>query len=268
MKRLICFAAALTAFSIVLASARTLFAGVVMAETSTATGPAGKTSQTSTVYVQGDKQKVERQGSDSIIDLNKSAIYIIDKDKKSYAELPLRALKSSKPADSQDGAIQLNRTGKERVIANHSCSEYRGVAANALERVTVNACVSSNVPGGNEMTAFERNMLSRLKGGQAGRSPQNDSAAVILERQSIVSVRVPDLSGRKTYRTASLSAKNRVDDIHLKPLPADTFELPKGFTKLQNPSGPNTPPVSPNVPEEVIQAINPSLPHNSASAPF
>ena len=63
--------------------------GVVMSETSVATSPAGTTTQHRTIYVQGNKQKVERPGVDSITDLDKGVVYVVDKQQKRYLEMPV-----------------------------------------------------------------------------------------------------------------------------------------------------------------------------------
>lgn len=86
-------------FALVIASARGLFAGVVMAETSTSTSPDGQSeSQVKTIYVQGNKQKIERQDVAAITDLDKSLIYIVDKQHHEYAEIPLHNLHPSRCA--------------------------------------------------------------------------------------------------------------------------------------------------------------------------
>ena len=114
------FAAIISSISFSLASAGTVGAGVVMAETLTARGPDGQTnSQVKTIYVQGNKQKVERQDIASITDLDKSIIYIIDKQHRAYAEVPLHALSPSL-AHRPDESIKLDRTGKVRIIAKSS----------------------------------------------------------------------------------------------------------------------------------------------------
>jgi hypothetical protein len=72
-------AAVITSASLVLASAGTLCAGVVLTETSTTSGPTAEAfSPDRTVYVQGNKQKVERSGVTTITNLDNSIIYIID----------------------------------------------------------------------------------------------------------------------------------------------------------------------------------------------
>ena len=171
------------AILLVLVLAGRLFAGVVMTETSFAKGPDGEiSSQNKTVYVQGNKQKVERGGIAEITDLDKSVIYMIDKQDRVYTEMPLQALNSSQP-DSMQGETILKKTGEIRVIANNSCSEYRRVQKNKLERITLSACVSTHAPGAKELSKFARNMVTRLSGRKFERSVKNDAAGLILEKQ-------------------------------------------------------------------------------------
>jgi hypothetical protein len=118
-----------------------VFAGVVMAETSSAAYPTGQIFQDKTVYVQGNKEKVEREGVAEITDLDKSLVYIIDKNRRVYTEIPLQALSSGQPA-SEHGEAIFSKTGEIRVVADHPCHEYRAVGGNKLEHVTISACMS------------------------------------------------------------------------------------------------------------------------------
>jgi hypothetical protein len=263
MKRLL-LAALIASVSLVLASAGTLRAGVVVAETSTTSGPTGETSSLDrTVYVQGNKQKVERSGVTTITDLDNSIIYILDNKNRAYTEVPLDALDSSGLDDARGETIQLRKTGETRVIADHPCNEYRASEGSKLERATISACVSTSAPGAKELSEFERKMAARLGGREPERLNGNDSAIVMLEKQSVVSFRVPDLAQHQAYRTASLVAKTRVNKIQVKTLSAATFKPPKGFSKLQHRPSVKGPPASPNVPEQTIQAIAPNVPRDS-----
>jgi hypothetical protein len=259
MKRSFLFALVI-AILIVIAWAPALFAGVVMNETSIASGPTGETSaQNRIVYVQGDKQKVERQGVDAITDLDNRVIYIIDKRRRTYVEVPLQALSAPGPGESPAETIQLNKTGQTRIVANRTCSEYRAIKGNKLERVTISACVSTSAPGAKEVAAFEQKMVERLDRGSSDHSTGHDDAGLMLEKQSVVTFRVPDLS-RKAYRNASLQTKTQVNQIQLKPLPADTFKPPRGFSKLEQPRPHRTvPPTSPHKPGHTIDVIAPNL---------
>jgi hypothetical protein len=231
-----------------------------MTETSTTSGLAGETSSLDrTIYVQGNKQKVERSGVTTITDLDNSIIYIINNKDRAYTEVPLQAL-PWEPGDAQSETIKLKKTGETRVIADHPCNEYRASEGNKLERVTISACVSANAPGAKEVSEFERKMAAQLSSRESERLNGHDSAILMLEKQSVLSFRVPERSPHQAYRTRSLLAMTRVNIIQVKTLPAATFKPPKGFSKLQNRPGPKVPPASPNVPEQTIQAIAANVP--------
>lgn len=253
------FAAAIVAVFLMLASAGRLFAGVVMAETSFLGGPNGEiSSQARTVYVQGNKQRVELGRVAEITDLDKNVIYIINKHDRVYAEMPLPALSSSQP-DSLQGEVILKKTGERRVIANHPCSEYRTVEGNTLERVTITACVSTSAPGAREVSEFNRRIVARLSGRRSKREAEHDTASLMLEKRSVLSVRVPDLSRGRRSHTASLLAETRVNKIKLQPLPPETFNPPDGYSKLENPPLRSVPSDLPDS-DQACEAIEPNLP--------
>jgi hypothetical protein len=219
---------------LVLASAGRLFAGVVMAETSFTKSPNGQIfSQDKTLYVQGNKQRIELGGVAEITDLDKNVVYIVDKHDRAYAEMPLRAPSSSQ-LDSMHDEVILKKTGEIRVIANHPCSEYRKVEGNELERVTITTCVSTSAPGAKELSRFARNIVTRLTGRKLKPPAENGPAGLMLEKQSILSFSVPDSSRGRVYRTASYLVETRVNKITLQPLPPETFNPPDGYSKLQN----------------------------------
>jgi hypothetical protein len=251
-----CFAAVITAVLLVLASAAMSFAGVVVAETSTARGPNGETfSEAKTIYVQGNKQKVDRVSVSEVADLDKSVIYIIDKNRREYTEMPLQAFTPAPPGDVPRETIQLDKTGKTRVIADQPCDEYRRVEASKLERVAVSACVSTGAPGAKDISEFERKMVTRLGGGSFERPADHQPATLMLEKQSVLSFRVPDPSGGQAYRVASLLAETRVNKIQLKPLAPETFNPPKGYTKLPNRPRSTAPPDASPAPGQTVDAV-------------
>lgn len=250
------FAAAICSLGLAVGLGRTSFAGVVMAETSTATAPDGQTnSQTKTIYLQGNKRKVERQDIAAITDLDKSIIYIIDKHHHEYAEMPLQKLGASLGDSGRGRPVTLNNTGNVRVVANHPCREYRASEGDKLERVTISACVSSDVPGAREVAQFDQKMIAQLEGHDS--QPKADSPAhtVMLEKESIVSFRIPDPSHHRLYRTASLSARTRVNQIQVKPLPPETFTPPKGFSQFRSHKPEVAPPSLPGITRGPIQVV-------------
>ena len=228
---------------LLLGSAGTLFAGVVMAETSLAEGPDGQiSSQKKTIYVQGNKQKVDRGGVAEITDLDKNVIYIIDKHNRVYTQVPLAVLRSARSDKTEEGVV-LRKTGAVRIIADHPCGEYSTVEGSALERVTITACVSKNAPGAKELSQFNRNMIARLTGHRFVPSAQDDRT-LMLEKRSVLSFRLRDTSRRQAYRTASLVAKTQINKIKVQDLPPETFEPPEGYNKAHSPLQRTNPPDS------------------------
>jgi hypothetical protein len=172
-------------------------------------------------------------------------MFIVDKQAKAYTEMPFRQL----TAGSGGGqVVSLKNTGKTRNIANQPCREYQAAHRDAVEQVLLTACVSTTAPGAKEMTRFESALLSRLVSKQDHSTDKRGTASITLERESTTSVRVPDLSARQHYVTASSSSKTQVQDIKLQPLTKDVFEPPKGFAKIEAGTIPQTPKTPENTP--------------------
>ena len=219
---------------LVLTSRAGASAGVAMAETSFAAGARGSIGQDKTLYVQGNKQKIEEDNIAQITDLDKNLVYIIDKNRGVFAEIPLQTL-SSKQLDNLYAEPILTKTGKTRVVADHSCQEYRATDGNKLEHATVSACVSTNVPGVKAIAEFDRNMIARLGGHKSKeKSIRSDGAGLILEKKSTLSFRVPDRSRGNAYQTTSLVVETRVEKIESITLSPETFNPPTGYKRLQN----------------------------------
>jgi hypothetical protein len=110
MKCLLC--EAVGAAVLTLASAPGVSAGVVMNETSVAKGTDGViSSQDKTVYVQGNKRKVDMGHVAEITDLDKGIIYIINKPDRVYAEISMETIHSSEPGSAED-SVTLKRLGE------------------------------------------------------------------------------------------------------------------------------------------------------------
>ncbi len=213
-----------------LGSATALSAGVVMSETAISNGPIGAGVQHRTIYIQNGKQKVDNGDMQTITDLDKGVIYLIDKGNKSYLQMPLRSPGRDLSGDSGTLAIELKRTGSRQVVAAHSCDEYRGREADDVVQITVSACVSKSAPGVREIAHFDRRMLKQIAGLTAGKEL---SAGVVLEKKFVLNLRLPEPS-RPGYRIASVMTRTKVDDIAVKPLAEQTFAPPKGYSRIQS----------------------------------
>lgn len=222
------------AVGFLLVSVTAVCAGVVMSETAVASGLNGNEMVHRTIYVQGYKQKVDTDGVQTITDLDKRLLYVVDKTHKNYVELPLASMSDALADSGMPGsaAIVLKRTGGTQVVAAHSCDEYRGRTANDQLQITVSACVSVSAPGASEIARFDRRMISQIRGLKSGTSSE-ESAGVVLQKKSVVNLRVSG-PARQGYRTASLITKTTVNSIKVKPLAPQTFTPPKGYAKVEN----------------------------------
>ena len=215
-------------------------AGVVMSETSSVNGPIANQAEHRTIYVQGNKQKIDMDGVATITDLDKRQLFIVDKQHRNYIEVPLNLLSERIP-DSEEpetAEIVLKRTGRTHVVADQRCDEYRGRKGDDKIKIAVSACVSKDARGAQEITRFDNEMISHLRGSKI--KTDQEAGAIVLQKESVVNFRVPDPS-RHGYRTASLVTKARVNDIRLRQLPAQTFTPPKGYARVEDEPALNAP---------------------------
>jgi hypothetical protein len=223
--------------SIVLASVSVLFAGVVMSESAITSGPIGHIAQErTTIYVQGNKQRVDTGDVQTITDLDKRLLYIVDKKDREYVEesLPTGSGTYPESGEVETDTIVLKRTGKTHLVAYQRCNEYRGTRADQDVNVTVSACVSDAGPGVQEIAKFNREMISQITGSKSRTPSEEATSGIMLEKHSVVELRRPYKS--RHYRRASLTMKSKIEDIKVTQLSADTFMPPKGFKKVNDES--------------------------------
>jgi len=223
--------------SIVLASVSVLSAGVVMSETAITSSPIGQIAQQrTTIYIQGNKQRVDTGDVQTITDLDKRLLYIVDKRDREYVEESLQTGSGTYPesGEVETDTIVLKRTGKTHLVAYQRCNEYRGTRADQDVHVTVSACVSNAGPGVQEIAKFNREMISQITGSKSRTAGEEATSGIMLEKHSIVELRRRYKS--RHYRRASLTMKSKIEDIKLTQLAADTFMPPKGFKKVNDES--------------------------------
>ena len=228
---------------IVIAFASLASAGVVISQTEEKAGPGGQTAEDRTIYVQGNKEKIDSPRTQTIADLDRHVLYVVDVSRRVYAEVPLRAVQQ--PAEpggsSAAGSVRLQRTGVTRNVGAYPCQEYRGGGGNGAGRLSVSACVSKQAPGANEVAQFDRNMMEQLTGASPQSFAKDASAGMVLEENSVLQVRVPQSSSQDhSAGELSVTSKRRVNDIKVKQLPAAFFKPPEGFNKVERNSNGNS----------------------------
>ena len=94
------------AVGILFGSEGVLAAGVVMSETSFESGAIGPRQEHRTIYTQGNKQKIDTDWVQTIADLDKHRLYIVDKSQRNYAEMPLEYLRDLLPGTADPRRAQ------------------------------------------------------------------------------------------------------------------------------------------------------------------
>jgi len=210
-----------------------VFAGVQLSQTVTSQEAGASSTQKRTIYVQGNKQKIETPNIQTITDLDKHLLFVIDENLRAYQKIPLTSARASLPGPiDQVPTITLRKTDERRVIAHHPCHEYRGSQKTKIVKVSVSACVSDDTPGTEELQSFAQRAILEF-GGDNSDQKNNLIPGVVLEEQSIITVRTQDPLGMK--RTTSSIVRTRVTDIQERELPAATFLPSDDYNEVKPP---------------------------------
>jgi hypothetical protein len=211
-------------------------AGVVLSETEVRNAFGNSVTLDRTVYVQGNKQKIESKDGQIIIDLDKKVIYKVDPELKRYSEI---ALNDGPSLSSQPHvtSLDLRKTGITRAVGGYSCEEYQGAQKVGTINLTISMCMSKDIPGAAEITAFQDELFSKFTGSPSPAIP----LSLPLERRSKVEAKAigksPD--AQHSISPPAMTTDTQVKRIQVKNLPATTFQPPAGF-HLEQPGSAQT----------------------------
>ncbi|HEY6417515.1 MAG TPA: DUF4412 domain-containing protein [Candidatus Binataceae bacterium] len=208
-----------------------------------AANAAGPTEQT--VMVQDGKQKMVGEKTTTIIDADKSTMYVLNPAAKNYFQFNFPAGKATTLAASANSAVNFKKTGKTRTVAGYKCTEYTGAGHVMRGDYTVTECFSTDAPGAAEFAAYEKLMREKVKGTNmemGGAIPDG----IPLESDSTMkmgNVSIPGMTAEQTAQFQKMVAnrpptviKTLVTKVVEQKLSADTFEVPKDYTKKEIPS--------------------------------
>lgn len=205
-------------------------AGVVMSETEVQNGVDGFAAVSKKVYVQGRKQKVETPDHQTIIDLDRGRIFVVDRRKHTYTETSFPGSSDAQPVPGvRMGTLVLRRTGETRRVAGYSCDEYQGVVEVRDVNVTVDRCISAQVPGAPELSAFQNALNSSLTGHRGSPSNSKGATGMALEERSVIAPRRPSIAPEAPTNQPLVRTRTLVDNIRVTALPADMFLPPANF---------------------------------------
>ncbi|HTR63885.1 MAG TPA: hypothetical protein VMH37_19390 [Candidatus Binataceae bacterium] len=217
-------------------------AGVVISQTETATGQFGERKTDTTITIQGNKQKVIRNGRENIVDLDAGTSYLIDSDHSSYMKLPFPPPGGAAAMAHAGAALDFKKDSTSRKILGYSCHDYSGSGSSMGGDYTVTECFSTSAPGAKEFSTFQKAMAAKLKGVIPSSNIPDGIPLAMDSTVKLNTMKMPNLTPEQQQKLAAQIAKMKsvtthteVTNVEAKTIPADEFLPPKGFTETQVP---------------------------------
>lgn len=222
-----------------------VLAGVVMTQQIVTSSGANSMTDNRTIMVQGNKQKVEMHGQTIVLDLDRGKMLLINPAAKSYTVLPFPPTGPMASMMQSVGGIDLdfNKTGGSQTLSGYKCQEYSSTGKSMMGEFSAKGCFSSDAPGAAEYTAFTKAMAKKFEavGMAKTTGSQPDGVPMVLETTTkITNFNIPGMPPEQAARLKQMMAnrppttsKSTTTSIKTAELPADTFEVPAGYTERQ-----------------------------------
>ncbi len=219
-------------------------AGVVLQRRQTINSGGQQRSIEETVMIQGAKEKRTVEHLDIITDLEARKVTTIDHTSKSYVETEYP------PPTAPAGAIAMqlglvvdySQQSGERMVAGYKCEYYKGVRTSRVAELVITQCVTTDAPGADAYSAFDRQRIEVLKAEHANVSnhlpPGMPLEVTLSVARAMPATRDTDpekLRGLQEMiaKQPKTSATTEVLKVAARNLPADTFNVPKGYTRRE-----------------------------------
>jgi Domain of unknown function (DUF4412) len=212
----------------------------------------GNPSENTTNYLSDNRARMEQRGHDMIIDLTSGTMTILDSRKKTYYtvtkadldELKARMQEKLSTPEAKKGmeamqgmssvmasSIEVKKTGNSRKVGSYSCDEWE-ITMNAM--TTMKECVTSEVKyPAHAYEAFRKLSASMSAMNPFAPAPKPGESLgekmAAIKGYPVATSMVIDVMGNKT------TTQSEVISISRAPIPASTWEVPAGYTKVENP---------------------------------
>jgi len=227
-------------------------AGVVLEEQQTLDRGNGQPmNETRTVMVEGNKQKTITSRSQVLIDLDKSAMFVISPERKAYVEMPFPPQgKMGQMMAQRMSALDFKKTGNHKTIAGYPCDEYIGSGNMMGSEYSVVGCFSPSAPGAADFTAFQKAMAAKVHGpgGEAKTGVPNGVPLEVTSTTKMTSFSMPGMTPDQAAKIKDMLSKRppvtnktEVTKVSSEAIAASTFSIPSDYQKQEMPP-PGAPP--------------------------
>jgi hypothetical protein len=241
-------AAPMAAVGVVALAFSTVSAGVVVTRTESVVsgqiGPKQEPHETTTM-IEGNKEKMVLTGGRAVIvDLDKSTMQVVDPAKKMYFEVPFppKGMMGQAIGGPALHVSDFTKSGKSRTIAGFPCDDYNGTGQLPMGHFNTVYCVSTKAPGAVAFSAFQKNMIAKLKTAQPG-LPSSVPDGIPLAEDTTTQMAImnfgnlaPDMAAKLKAQLANrppVVTKAEVTKVEEKKIEASEFAIPADYTKRE-----------------------------------
>ena len=214
----------------------------------------GKPGGTSTSYLASDHVRMAQDGSHEImIDMTTGLMTTLDGAKKTYFTITKQDMEQfaakmqekmndpemkkgmemmGKMSEGMAGSMDVKKTGETRKVAGFSCDEW---VITMNEFTTLKECVTSELQYPTQAFDAYKAYSESMKKMMSGFGAMAKSGAELAEKMKamkgypVATSMKLDVMGQKT------TSETEVIEVRKGPIPASTWEIPAGYTKIDNP---------------------------------
>ncbi|HEX7527508.1 MAG TPA: DUF4412 domain-containing protein [Thermoanaerobaculia bacterium] len=213
----------------------------------------GKPGSNTTSYMASDHVRMAEEGTETILDLKAGVTTTLDNKKKTYYTTTKQDLEQfkvklqekmndpemkkgmemmGKMSEGMAGTMDVKKTGATRTVAGFRCEEW---AITMGELSTIKECLTSDLQY--PVHAFDAYKAygESMKNMMSGFGPMAKSGAELAEKMKamkgfpVATSMAMAIMGQKT------SIESEVVEVRKGPIPASAWEIPAGYTKIENP---------------------------------
>jgi Domain of unknown function (DUF4412) len=220
-----------------------LFAGLVMTQEIVTSSGSNSSTDNRTIMIEGNKQKVVMRDQTIVLDLDGGKMILLNPATKTYTELPFPPKGQMASMMQNMGGVNLNfkKTGAAQTKSGYKCQEYDSTGKSVMGEFSAKGCFSSQAPGAAQYAAFSRNLAKKFEDAGMARTTgtQPDGVPIELETSTkLTNFSIPGIPPEQAEKLKAMMAnrpptttKSTTTTIKTADLPADTFEVPAGYSE-------------------------------------
>ena len=214
----------------------------------------GKPGGTDTSYISGDHiRHSESQGTDVIIDLKTGTMTNINEKKKNYFVMTKQDMEAmqAKMAErmndpkmkqamammqglgsSMASSTEVKKTGVTRKVAGYACEEWL-ISMGGMMNMT--ECVTNDLKYPVQSWAAMADFKESMRKTMSGFGPSAKSGADFAEKMKSIKGFPVASSSTIDAGVMKVTTASEVTEVRRDPIPASTWQVPAGFTQVENP---------------------------------